>query len=120
MLCAGFLGVGGKDVCSGDSGGPLFITDDSQQPILIGVVSFGRGCASASYPGVFIAVKHYHSWITSVVPDAGRTLMSPSPPPSSPSPPSPPSPPRAPDLALCLNTCTSPPHDHTHVGACDD
>ncbi|RZC37499.1 Trypsin domain containing protein, partial [Asbolus verrucosus] len=45
MICAG-VPEGGKDACSGDSGGPL-----SSDGKLVGIVSWGVGCAEASYPG---------------------------------------------------------------------
>jgi trypsin len=51
MICAA-PEEGGKDSCQGDSGGPLFDEDDT----LVGVVSWGNGCAQAKYPGVYANV----------------------------------------------------------------
>jgi hypothetical protein len=70
MLCANVDG-GGKDACQGDSGGPL-VTSGSGDGVtaggnyeLIGVVSWGRECALASYPGVYARVTSQLDWIAS-------------------------------------------------------
>jgi trypsin len=60
MLCAGVIG-GGRDSCQGDSGGPLTTADGSPQ--LVGVVSWGNGCADADYPGVYGRVSTAADWI---------------------------------------------------------
>ncbi|XP_077564786.1 trypsin-1-like [Haemaphysalis longicornis] len=64
-LCAGYL-EGGKDACTGDSGGPLFqiINDTAVQ---IGIVSFGRSCAVPNSPGVYTNVEPYLPWIEAVI-----------------------------------------------------
>ena len=49
---------GGSDACYGDSGGGL-VCDN----VLVGVVSFGKSCALADYPGVYTEVQHYAAWI---------------------------------------------------------
>jgi trypsin len=58
MVCAG-LNTGGKDSCQGDSGGPL--VDSSKT--LIGIVSWGNGCALANYAGVYARVGALRTWI---------------------------------------------------------
>ena len=62
MLCAGFE-QGSKDACQGDSGGPLFGVDDAGVRKLVGVVSWGHGCAREGYPGVYTRVSSYSDWI---------------------------------------------------------
>ncbi|CAH1643866.1 unnamed protein product [Spodoptera littoralis] len=62
MICAGILGVGGKDACQGDSGGPLLYGG-----VVVGVTSWGEGCAQADYPGVSARVSSYTTWINNTV-----------------------------------------------------
>lgn len=57
MLCAGEL-LGGYDACQGDSGGPLVARGK-----LIGLVSWGNGCARAGSPGVYTRISAAIGWM---------------------------------------------------------
>lgn len=67
MICAGYPD-GGKDSCQGDSGGPLMMNSEDGKRYLIGVVSWGEGCARAGYPGIYSKVNAVTTWIKQVLP----------------------------------------------------
>jgi trypsin len=65
MICAGAR-EGGIDACQGDSGGPL-VWRTSDGPILVGVGSFGEGCARKLKYGVYTRVSAYRNWIDPII-----------------------------------------------------
>lgn len=60
MICAGHPD-GGLDACQEDSGGPMVVNN-----ILVGVVSWGVGCAQPAFPGVYARVSELRTWIDAV------------------------------------------------------
>ncbi|KAL0821294.1 hypothetical protein ABMA28_005893 [Loxostege sticticalis] len=72
QICAGKL-AGGVDACQGDSGGPLQvkiplpIRDQGSLNQVVGVTSFGVGCALPNLPGIYTRVSSFIDWIENIV-----------------------------------------------------
>jgi hypothetical protein len=67
MMCAGY-DQGGKDSCSGDSGGPLMVDtrrgrDGAPAWLHVGIVSWGFGCADPGDYGVYTRISTFAGWI---------------------------------------------------------
>jgi len=103
MMCAADFN---QDSCQGDSGGPLY---DSDNNVIVGVVSWGQGCADANFPGVYARISNQFSWIRQVIcadhGDPKPSFCSDNPPPPPPLTPGPPAPaPPAPGPPACVDT----------------
>jgi len=69
MLCAG---APGKDSCQGDSGGPFTVkSEETNQHDLVGVVSWGDGCAADGMFGVYAEVAKLRDWIDAKIEENG-------------------------------------------------
>merc|ERR1712173_585177 len=74
--CSGVLGTSSStiklcawskdtDTCQGDSGGPLTVPENGKYT-LVGVVSYGWGCASST-PGIYARVQGFLPWIKNLI-----------------------------------------------------
>jgi trypsin len=66
MIAAGYAS-GGKDSCQGDSGGPLVVFDHQNNPVQVGVVSWGEGCAAPNKYGIYSKVSTAVQWIKETI-----------------------------------------------------
>ncbi|KFW75771.1 Coagulation factor X, partial [Phalacrocorax carbo] len=61
MFCAGY-GTEAADACKGDSGGPFTVSYHNTW-FLLGIVSWGEGCAERGKYGIYTKVSNYIPWI---------------------------------------------------------
>lgn len=71
MVCA-YDGV--HDTCQGDSGGPLMVPDGPSF-VLVGITSWGIGCADEGFPGVYVRLGAAgpNAWVMARFPRASFT-----------------------------------------------
>ncbi|KAJ7325043.1 hypothetical protein JRQ81_018063 [Phrynocephalus forsythii] len=65
MFCAGYSEES-QDACKGDSGGPFAVSYRGTW-YLLGIVSWGEGCAEVGKYGAYTRVSNYISWIKEVI-----------------------------------------------------
>ena len=65
MMCAGFRD-GGRDACQGDSGGPIVGHVDGVTT-LVGIVSWGDGCARRLKYGIYTRVAAISDWVANTI-----------------------------------------------------
>ncbi|XP_042314111.1 coagulation factor X-like [Sceloporus undulatus] len=68
MFCAGYAEEG-RDACEGDSGGPFAVAYRNTW-YLLGIVSWGEGCAEVGKYGAYTRVSNYISWIKEMIESA--------------------------------------------------
>ncbi|PIK33412.1 hypothetical protein BSL78_29777, partial [Apostichopus japonicus] len=66
MICAGY-DEGMVSTCQGDSGGPLVCQESDGRWTLVGITSWGYGCAQPESPTVYARVSRYLETIASVM-----------------------------------------------------
>jgi len=55
-----------QDACKGDSGGPMIVAGSSAAgDVQVGIISWGLGCATESFPGVYSRISWEYNWIAS-------------------------------------------------------
>ncbi|KAL7471419.1 hypothetical protein ACHAXS_012481 [Conticribra weissflogii] len=72
MMCAY---AAGRQVCTGDDGGPAVLrdrstaenADDPERDVVVGIISWGYGCVDPKYPAVMARVESHYGWIREVV-----------------------------------------------------
>ena len=59
----------GAGPCSGDTGGPLVDANG----YVVGLVSWGYGCAAPNYPGVYARMTSVLDWVNATISAGGET-----------------------------------------------
>ncbi|KAF4520557.1 hypothetical protein B566_EDAN008756 [Ephemera danica] len=61
-ICAAAVD-GKRGSCEGDNGGPLLYMDEAAGPVVVGLMSWGLGCARPGYPAVYARTSSHCDWI---------------------------------------------------------
>lgn len=72
MIPTGPFATGGSGTCRGDSGGPVVVWDNSNRPILAGIVSYGDPCATGNFLDIHTRVSRYCDWISDEIATVNR------------------------------------------------
>jgi secreted trypsin-like serine protease len=68
MMCAESMNEKNRsDTCEGDSGSGLIIYNNFFEPVLLGLTSWGNGCAQQGYAGVYTRLAAFDDWLKSTV-----------------------------------------------------
>ncbi|GGJ81177.1 trypsin [Pilimelia anulata] len=76
-ICAGDLKKGGIDTCQGDSGGPLLSPKNGSMDVkpdewvLVGMTSWGEGCARPNYPGHYAELTAVRTEVLNAIKELG-------------------------------------------------
>lgn len=54
-------------VLQGDSGGPMVVKGNRGQYMLVGLISWGMGCALPKQPGVYTRITKFVNWIDEII-----------------------------------------------------
>ena len=68
MMCANAIDEQKpSDTCEGDSGAGLIIYNNFFEPVLLGITSWGNGCAEQGYAGVYTRLAMFDDWLKSII-----------------------------------------------------
>ncbi|MCB1657224.1 MAG: serine protease [Moraxellaceae bacterium] len=68
MMCANAIDAQtSSDTCEGDSGSGLIIYNNFFEPVLLGITSWGNGCAQQGYAGVYTRLAMFDDWLKSII-----------------------------------------------------
>lgn len=72
FICASYKNS--RDACQSDSGGPL-MQYSNNKAVVVGIVSYGIGCAKKGVPGLYTRTSAYISWIKDITKNGPRASV---------------------------------------------